>query len=308
MAMTLQTLPLAPVWVLDDRNGPDAGQALALAGRLGLPFLRVPAGQSWRVAFGHAGRPGPDLIISSGLRNAARAIALRARHNVPAVHCSRHANSLLPFDLLIQPVMHRPAGASPRLLPCLGPLHVVSPELLAEARRLWSERLAHLPRPRIALVVHPGGRQPLSPQACARLGTRLTTLAASHRGSIMASVSPTIGRAALSALTESLEPGVHLLYRAGEPDEDPTLGFLGTADAVVVGGASPRVLSEAASADTPLFLDRLGDPDRRGAMLAASLAALDLVRPLADDLSPWPRRPLDEAGRLAREVRRLLDL
>ena len=318
MTMTLATVPQAPVWVLDDRHGPDGGQALALAGRLGLPFLRVPPTASWRppglADTGGSDRAwalgerfvGPDLVVSTGLRGAARALALRARFGAPVVHCSRHARPLMPFDLMVRPgVQHLAAG--PRILQSLGPLHVVSPDLLGEARRLWRERLAHLPRPRIALVVRRSGRHDLSPQACARLGTRLTALAAVHGGSVMASVAP-IGRPALAALTESLAAGLHLIYRTDEPGDDPTLGFLGTADAVVVGGASPQNLSEAASADTPLYADLLGDADRRGTILFDTLAAGDVVRPLADNVSPWPRRPLDEAGRIAREVRRLLDL
>ncbi len=318
--MTLATLPQAPVWVLDDRQGAEGGQALALAGRLGLPFLRVPPGASWRAdaaadrkgvienawALGER-QIGPDLVVSTGLRGAARALALRARFGAPVVHCSRYATPLMPFDLMIRPSM-QPAPSTPRILQVLGPLHIVSPDLLGEARRLWRERLSHLPRPRIALVVRCAGRTELSAQACARLGIRLTALAASHGGSIMASVSPAIGRPALTALTEGLGAGLHLIYRTDEPGDDPTLGFLGTADAVVVGGASAQNLSEAASADTPLYADRLEDLDRRGAQLLQSLAAEDLVRPLGESLSPWPRRPLDEAGRIAREVRRLLDL
>jgi mitochondrial fission protein ELM1 len=316
MTMTLRTLPQAPVWVLDDRTGPEAGQALALAGRLGLPFLRVPSQAGWRAgaagaeedrAWALADRElGPELVLSAGLRGAARALALRSRFGAPVVHCGRTHLPLVPFELQVRPTM-RPAPAAPRLLPCLGPLHVVSPDLLAQARRLWRERLSHLPRPRVALVVR-AARHPLSPQACARLGTRLTALVTAHRGSIMASVSPTIGPGAIAALAEGLSNGLHLLYRTDEPGDDPTLGFLGTADAVVVGGASPQNLSEAASADTPLFADRLGDSDRRGTQLLASLGEQDLVRALGDDLSPWPRRPLDETGRVAREIRRLLDL
>jgi mitochondrial fission protein ELM1 len=320
--MTLTALPQAPVWVLDDRQGPDGGQALALAGRIGLPFLRVPPNAAWRsAAHRQASRlsapdtawalgdrqVGPDLVLSAGLRGAARALALRARFGAPVVHCTRHAVPLMPFDLMVRPSMQQAASA-PRILSALGPLHVISPDLLGEARRLWRERLSHLPRPRIALVVRTASPHGLSPESCAWLGARLASLCTAHRGSIMASISPAIGAGALTALSEALSSSLHLLYRTDEPGDDPTLGFLGTADAVVVGGASPQNLSEAAAADTPVYADRLGDRGRRGTLLLDTLVGGDLVRPLGDNLSPWPRRPLDEAGRIAREVRRLLDL
>ncbi len=300
MAMTLLSRPLAPVWVLGGDKGGSA--ALALAGRLDLPFLRVPA------AAVSEHEHGPSLVLSSGPRGALRALALRTRFDCRLVHCVTGPSPFLPHDLVVRssPVRLRERG---RLVPVLGPVGVVSPALLAEARRLWAERLDHLPRPFTALVIRRGGQRPLSPSLGLELAAAVAAVARAARGSVLASVDAESGAALHEALRRGLGGALHLLYRTDEPGEDPTLGFLGSADAVVVGGASAGALAEAASADAPVFTDPLDDFARPGRRLLGSLLAEDRVRPFAGTVSPWPRpAPLDETGRAASIVRERLAL
>ncbi len=305
--------PAAPIWVLDEREGPAAGQALALAGRLDLPYLRLPVGarrRSGQLAMAAAlagNRPNdrPALVISAGWRSGLQALALRARLGGRVLHCSRHAHTLLPFDLMVRPAA-TPLVPAPRIIPALGPLGVVSPALLVRARTLWQERLDHLPHPRLALLVRSGHGRTLDPVVVHRLGARLAALAAAQGGSVIASVDAAVGIASVTALAESLRPAFHLLYRSDEPGEDPTLGFLATADAVVVGGASTHALSEAAAAAVPLFADPLDDRCADGRLLLQTLRAQGDVRPFEGALPAWQRRPLDEAGRVASVLRRML--
>lgn len=305
--MTLSAAADAPVWVLQDRERPDDGGTLALAGRLGFPYRRVLL-QAWP---GEGGVPeaangeGPALVISVGARAGARALTLRARFGARLLHCSRHANALMPFDILVRPGM-RERPPAPRIVPALGPLHVVSPALLERARALWAERLAHLPRPRIALLLRPGAARPIDAACAGALAARLAALAASRGGAVTASVDRRAGRAATAAVAQALGRAMHVLYRSDEPGEDPTIGFLAMADAVIVAGASPHALSEAAAADAPVFADPLGDGTLDGRRLLRTLLERDDVRLFTGDLAPWRRRRLDEAGRVAASVRVLL--
>ena len=287
--MTRHDIPAAPIWVLDEREGPSAGQALALAGRLDLPYLRLPVarpGQPGRLALAAAldaalagRRPDhrPALVISAGWRSGAQALALRARFGARILHCSRHAHALLPFDLMVRPAA-RPLTAAPRIIPALGPLGVVSPALLARARTLWCERLDHLPHPRLALLVRSGHGRRLDPGAVGRLGARLAALAIAEGGAVIASIDAAAGLDAAAALAHGLRPAVHLLYRSDEPGEDPTLGFLAVADSVVVGGASAHALSEAAATAIPVFADPLDDRSADGRLLLRSLQAQGEIR------------------------------
>ena len=301
--MTLALLPQAPVWVLDDPRSPAGGPASAIAGRLGLPFRRLDAapGQPHR-----PGGPGPGLVLSAGTASGLRALLLRSRHGCRVVHCATRALAMprtatwLPFDLTVLPhgVLQGPAAPETgRFIPVLGTPNVVSPGLLARARDLWAERLSHLPHPRVLLLF--GGTDQ---KAALALGQRLSGMARERGGCVMASVLPSGARAA-DALAVGLAGCLHLIYREGEPGEDPTLGFLGHADAVVAAGVGERTLSEACAAAVPIFATLLGAERRDSRALVARMVQADQIRMLADDLSPWPRQPLDEAGRIAREIR-----
>lgn len=318
--MNLALLPQAPVWVLDDPRSAAAGQASAIAGRLGLPFRRLHAapGQPHR-----PGGPGPGLVLSAGSGSGLRALLLRSRHGCRVVHCAARPPPLdrlsgwLPFDLTILPQGHMqghmqargqgdgvdaagdPAwmAASSRIIPVLGAPNVVSPGLLERARDLWAERLAHLPRPRVVLLF--GGSDQ---KAALDLGRHVASLARERGGCVLTSILPT-GSHAGDALAAGLSGCLHLIYRAGEPGEDPTLGFLGHADAVIVARVGALTLSEACAAPAPIFAALIEGERRESRRLLDRMRQAGQLRPLQDDLSPWPRQPLDEAGRIAGEIR-----
>ncbi len=303
LLMNLALLPQAPVWVLDDPKSPAGGQASAIAGRLGLPFRRLSAapGQPHR-----PGGPGPGLVLSAGAASGMRALLLRSRHGCRVVHCATGGRLLpqassrwLPFDLTVLPIERMPPtqGDGGRILSVLGTPNVVSPGLLARARDLWAERLSHLPGPRVLLLF--GGSDPKAARA---LGQRLAGMVRERGGCVMASVLPSGARAA-DALATGLGGCLHLIYRDGEPGEDPTLGFLGHADAVVTAGVGARTISEACTASAPIFAVLPGTERRQTRLLIDRMIQADQIRPLQDDLSPWLRQPLDEAGRIAREIR-----
>jgi mitochondrial fission protein ELM1 len=99
-----------------------------------------------------------------------------------------------------------------------------------------------------------------------------------------------------------------LLYRWGEPGDNPYAGYLASADAIVVTADSVAMLSDACATGAAVFValpELAGARERR---IVAAFAKAGQVRILGEDLSPWPRTPLDEAGRVAREVARLVQL
>ena len=297
----LLVLPESPVWVMEDRGAAAFGQAAAIAGRLGLPFRRIGAhGPGGQVPRGSM----PSLVLSAGSRAAAQALLLRARHGCRIVHCASTRPPLparllgYPFDRMVLPGLGADQAAGERLIPALGPPHVVSPGLLARARDLWAERLAHLPSPRIVLLL--GAGAPDAPAASALAG-RISQMARQRRGCVLmaalAGCQPDVADAAAAGLADC----VNLVHRDGEPGENPVLGFLGGADAVIVAWTSPQALSEACAAAAPVFVVQAANAPT--APLADRLAALDQARPLLESLLPWPRTPLDEAGRIARAIR-----
>ncbi len=323
------------IWVLDDPRAGIATQAIGIAERLGGPFRRIPLKWNWKAHVAglvpagsligvepiagphaqgeHAGLEvppdeAPKLVISAGRRSAPVALWLRARYGCRLVHCmSPGIGGLFRkdlFDLLVIPAHDRP-GQSPNVVSVLGAAHRVSPVSLAQAELAWRERLAHLPHPRIALLVGgPVRKVGMAPGLAHDLGRTVAQLAVGLRGSVLATTSRRTGSEAADALAAGLGPAMHVLYRWGEPDENPYMGFLATADAVVVTSDSVSMVSEACATEAPVYVALPEQAGGRHRSFIESLVQAGQVRPFVHSLAPWPRAPLDEAGRIADEIRR----
>jgi uncharacterized protein len=329
----------APVWVLEDPRATTAASALGIAERLGLPFRRVPLSWNWMAPvaglapygslIGLAaprgaeapqsappsgllalapGEPGPRLVLSAGAHAATVGLWLKARFASRLVHCLGLGLSGLlragACDLLVQ-AAHEHPPAAPNVFPVLGVPHRISPDVLRAAEAAWEERLDYLPHPRVALLVGGplrGGEMP--PAMAHALGRRVARLASRWGGSVMATTTHRTGQEATDALAAGLGRVMHLLYRWGEPGENPYRGFLATADAIVVTAESAAMLSEACATPAPVYaaLPELGGQRQR--RLLEALIAAGQVRPLRDSVARFDRTPLDEAGRVAAEVLR----
>src|SRR5690554_6857864 len=162
------------VWLLMGHRAGDNSQVQALGEALGWPFeIKRFVYQPWerlvnlpfastlagvvKERSSSLGPPWPDLVISAGRRNEpiARWIRRHADRPVRLVHVGRPWAALESWDLVVTTPQYR----LPRLANVLHnetPLHRVTPERLQEAAAVWEARLAHLPRPRIAVLA--GGR------------------------------------------------------------------------------------------------------------------------------------------------------
>jgi uncharacterized protein len=328
--------PAERVWVLDDPQGP--GQALGIAERLGVPFRRLPLAWNWlsRLAvlsprgslvglamparleqglslparrgleLDLAADPGPALTISSGGRSATVALWLKQRFGCRSVHCMRPAFRGAAFDLLVIG-QHETPPLRARTVQVLGVPHRISPFALRQAWEFWNERLEHMPRPRVALLV--GGPEPeMSPALAHRMARRIAALVSARGGSVAAFSTRTTGAEATEAMVAGLASTFNLVFRHGEPGENPYVGFLALADAIVVTADAVTMVSEACAANAPVFLALPELARMRERRLLAALFEAGQVRPLGDNLSPWPRQPLDEAGRVALTIREMFPL
>jgi mitochondrial fission protein ELM1 len=332
-------LPFADrVWVLDDPQAGFVSPALAIAERLGVPFQRVALFWNWKAHLAMLSRRGslvgvvagarravtealprlaladdrPGLVISAGNRAATVALWLKARSGCRVVHCLAPGIGAMlrgdAFDLLVIPEHDRPPAA-PNILPVLGAPHRLSPLMLRQARSAWTERLAHMPRPRVALLIGgPLHATDMPPALAHGLARKLARLVSERRGSVLATSSRRTGEEATEALAAGLGRVLHVLYRWGEPGDNPYAGFLASADAIVVTADSIGMISEACATGAPVYiaLPELAGPRQR--RLLATLQESAQVRLFKEDLSPWPRTPLDEAERVAAEIRRRFPL
>lgn len=325
-------LSAARVWVLDDPRPGTSAQAIGIAERLGVPFRRIPLGWT-RLAHVAGLVPGgslmgltaparramesgrsaaPALVISAGRRSATVALWAKSQYGARIVHCmSPGVAGVLAraaFDLLVIPEHDQPAAA-PNVMPVLGAPHRLSPLLLNQAEAAWQERLAHLPQPRIALLVGgPVRAVGMPPSLAHTLGKRVARIAAARGGSVFATTSRRTGAEATEALAAGLSTSLNLLYRWGEPGENPYRGFLASADAIVVTADSVSMISEACATQAAVYVAVPELAGRRHQRLVQSLLNAGQVRLFGNGIAGWSRPMLDEAGRVAAEIRRRFPL
>lgn len=298
------------VWVLADPRAGTAAQALGIAERLEVPFRTVPLAWSglaklpwpWPTLAGlkpeiraSLGPPWPSLVLSAGRRSAPVARWLRQR-GARSVHAMRPGLGGAGLDLLVIGQHDVPILAQ-NVFPILGAAHRMSPARLAAARAEWAG-LEALPSPRVALLL--GGvvrGEGMDPAVAASLARE----AAGLGGSVLASTSRRSGAAAQEAVAAALQGTPHRLHGWGQTGPNPYPGFLAWADAVVVTGDSVSMLSEALATPAPLFIAETTDAPRHR-RLWQSLYSAGQARPF---IAPalFARQPMDEAARVAREIR-----
>jgi hypothetical protein len=298
------------IWVLADPRAGTAAQALGIAERLGLPFevkrlefSRLAGLPNWLLGPSLAGlkapgwrAPWPKLVIAAGRRSAPAALWLKRHHGARLVHVMRPGFAAERFDLLVLP-SHDRAKPAPNILEILGAPHRVTPQALAEAAGPY----AHLPRPRITLLV--GGQvrgEGLDPALAATLARQV----AGQAGSVLATTSRRTGAAATEAIAAALADKPHALHRFGASGANPYLPMLADADAIVATGDSISMISEAAMTQAALYVAELpGASGPRHRAFHQSLFDAGQARPLGEALDLFARAPLDETARIAQTIR-----
>lgn len=255
------------------RHSGDNTQLMALAGALGWPcevkrlsyrkyeealrltglptLAGVDLGQSSAIA-----PPWPDLIIAAGRSTEAVGFWIR-RHgnqNVRLVFVGTPWADPGNFDLVITTPQYGLPKA-PNILHNALPLHDVTSEKLGREAARWEGRLAHLPRPRIAVLVGgSSGPYLFRPEAAERLGRAASGIAAEQGAALLVTTSARTPVPAADALKAAITvPSFFYRWEKGAAD-NPFHAFLGMADQIIVTGDSISMLSEASAAGKPVCL------------------------------------------------------
>lgn len=269
------------VWVVTGYRAGERTQILGLAEALGWPFevknlthrpwdwlpgltRRISLAGVDRASRAQLAPPWPDLVISAGMRNepVCRWIKAQSGGRTRLVQLGRPWVHYRALDLVITTPQYR-LPERDDVLQNLGTLHRVTPASLAAARSRWAPRFAELPGPRLGVIVggH-SGPYTLGPKAATRLGRLASGRARAAGGSLLITTSSRTPPAATAALLEAVDCP-HYAYRYGTADgENPYLGILAEADALIVTSDSIAMLSEAVAAGKPVFIFDLDGEER----------------------------------------------
>ncbi|WP_238183458.1 mitochondrial fission ELM1 family protein [Methylobacterium trifolii] len=307
-------LSAARAWIVTDGKAGDENQCVGIAETLGLAYdiRRVPASGpfGWTAPWGPidprqgpyrskgalAG-PVPDILIASG------------RRAVPYLRAVRRASKGRTFTAFLKDPRTGHDSADfiwvpdyddlrgPNVFTTLTAPHLVTAGRLAAARARPDPRLAILDGPRVAVLIG-GDSRHLSYRKVdmVRLVTDLRKLAGSGCR-LMVTVSrrtPNPLRDAVKAL--AIETGGFLWDGAGD---NPYVGMLALADAIVVTSDSANMVSEAVSTGAPVLLFDLPRTYIRHRRMFAGLAMDGALRPFAGRLEPLAYKPVDATPLIA---------
>ena len=319
------------IWVLlDDRAG-NRSQCLGVAGALGLPFEvrelsytalaglpNVIKGASFlglaTESISALTPPWPDMVIAAGRRTAgaARAIKRRSGGKTKIVQIMYPGNAgISECDLVAVPSLDRPR-AGPRsgrnVISMLGAPHGVTADVISAARSKWMPSFHQLPAPWIAVFV--GGstrRRTFTADMASALGKTVNKMAKAAGGALLISTSRRTGDAAMAAVMAEITVP-HVAYHWGDEGDNPYLGYLASADAIVVSGDSVSMCSEACAGTTPVYIYAPpGFVVDKHARLHQALYDGGFAKPLGETYSNWTHAPLNAASDVAVAIRAMLD-
>ncbi len=265
------------VWVLTDHKPGHTTQSVGLADELGWPWKRIDLAfnllqelpNAWtrgslrtltRACARSLEAPWPDLVIATGRRTAPVASWIReqSRGRTRTVQMGRiGAFRRDVFDLAVAPA-YASLYPDARRVETAAPVTRVSPRRLEEAAARFSVELASAPIPRIALLV--GGPDPeheLRDAHARQIAEAVAELAEREGGTVWVSTSRRTDASTARILEQTLGERCGHFHRwsaATRPEDNPYLGFLALADALVVTGESASMLSEACATGKPVYI------------------------------------------------------
>lgn len=320
------------VWVLADDRAGNRAQCLGVADRLGYPYItkeirygawaKLPnflRGRSLRGISRDSVQsltaPWPDVVIAAGRRTAPVARWIKRQSpKTRLVHIMWPDCAPAEFDCIVLPSHDKDHADMPQVMRVLGAPHRITPAVLESAADKWRDRFAHLPLGgRIALLV--GGSSKHGSFDAAdfhRLGALATTLAHTVGGALLVTTSRRTGEAGEKTVMGHIGDIPHHLHSwRNNTDDNPYLGYLALADAIIVSADSISMCSEACATHKPVFIYQPIGLAAKHQRFVNTLIATGYAYPLEEDFVQEMRKslkhaPLDSAATIAEHIRKQL--
>ncbi len=246
--------------------------------------------------------PAEPLAIGCGGKAAPVLAALRRRGKA-VVQVQHPRMDVRRFDQVV--VTRHDGLTGPNVIVTRTALHRATPARLAEARAAWLGRLAHLPRPLVAVLVGgSNGRFRLEAAEGAALARDLAGMLRQDRVGLAVTPSRRTAGAVQQVLRDVLVPmGATVWDGTGE---NPYFGLLASADAIVVTADSVSMVSEAVATAAPVLVAELPGGSRRIGAFLDGLRREGRIRRFRGRLEDWAASPLDDTQAAADILRQRL--
>jgi len=249
--------------------------------------------------------PYPDLVISCGRRAVIAALGLKAKAPQSKFICLQDPKtSAKYFDLVV--VVDHDSIKGPNVIKTRFALHTITPEVLKNAAAHFAPQFAAYPKPHTVVLL--GGsthRYRFEPEAMAKVVMALQRVLKLNAGSLLITPSRRTGDINTGMLRAL---GHERVYIYGGAGENPYLGMLALADAIIVTNDSVNMMSEATATGKPIYILPLpGHTGSKPARFAEQLITDGIARPLGDKIESWDYPVSNEMQLVAQEVRKRLN-
>lgn len=299
-------------WVLTNGMAGFETQAIGVAEALGLtPIVKRVAPRApykWLAPRGPAqpqpdiSPPWPDILIASG------------RQSIPYARMIRRESGGRSFTVILQNPRIDPANfdfvwapdhdllTGPNVLSTpVSPHRLTRERLEREAERI-APQVAHLPRPRVAVLI--GGTNAvyqLTETVAAKLAEQLARIADEGAG-LMVTPSRRTGEKQTAILKEALKNKNAIIWDGS--GDNPYFGFLGLADALIVTCDSVNMVGEAAFTGKPVNVIELEGGSPKFRRFLDTMYATGAARRFSGKLENWVYEPLNATEQIAAEIAR----
>lgn len=251
--------------------------------------------------------PWPDVLITSGRRSVAFALAIKQASNghTKLIHLQTPRAPLHLFDLVF-PMEHDEVSGD-NIYPTFAALHHVTNEKLSTAAYELQNEIDRYPSPRVAMFI--GGstnKYHLKAKYMHKLVDDIVAFKQKHQGSLFISTSRRTGAENTQKLVQALGDHDQLwIYSGGEPN--PYLAWLASADAIVVTNDSVNMMSEALVTAKPLYILNLPEhTDTKPARFARQLISRGMAKPFSVPLIAYEPEVYNECEGVVEEILRVI--
>ena len=252
-------------------------------------------------------KPFPNILITCGRRHAGASIALKRISNgsIYTIHIQDPRINLKLFDLLIVPD-HDPSRGN-NVITSRGSLNRINQSLIQNEAQLISEQTRTLVGPKVAVNI--GGNTKgfkVDNKLANSTALQLKIFADDHNCSLMITTTTRTSKCLKSALASlTINPNI-ILWTSGKPN--PYLGFLGTADIIIVTSDSINMISEACSTGKPVYVLWLRNTTSRRKKFLSSMIKEGKIRSFNGKFEIWNYDPLRETIRIANIIKSRLPI
>lgn len=272
------------------------------------PFLRHGLAYAFSAKGDPIAPPWPDILIATGRLSVPASLYVRRmsqKNGGKRTFVVQIQNPVIDpsrFDLVVIPRHDHLTGAN--VMTTRGALHRVTSEMLASEAEKFLPQVAHLPPPRIAVLI--GGSNSvysLTSREMKVLSEQLAALAG-REGSLMITPSRRTGTENMAILENALR-GKPVTIWDGQ-GANPYYGMLGLAEAILVTCDSVNMVSEACSTGKPVLVIDLPGGSDKFRRFHQAMADDGMTRPFKGHIEKWTYAPLDDMRLVADRVKEMM--